>query len=134
MKMKLFRGGKYALEGPGRLDLEVPKDSLLSINFMTGGPTQIYPTSEIALSQNGTLIRKFKVTPLKPNYPGKVHVHIVETLPMGMVTPGDVRIEVRHLDRGFENPFRVVGAMLTTPTTAEQGEASDEGADFATTK
>ena len=113
MTMREFANQKYALEAPGWITLQLERRSMLHINYMAGGPEQIYPTTRVVL-KTGSGSHTVDVVPVvETNVMGKSAVHVVLTLPIGMVDAGVSQLEFIPLEEG-QNPFRIVGTIASS--------------------
>jgi hypothetical protein len=114
MAMVEFSKHKFALEGPGFMDLLVDRPSMLYINYMAGGPEQIYPNTAVRVEEQSNSRFKMNVIVVPivdTNVQGKSAVHVVQTATIGRVEAGAIRIELLPLEEQ-QNPFRMVGVVL----------------------
>lgn len=110
MKMIEFSPDKFALEAPGWIELKVERGVTLSINYMAGGPEQIYPKTMIRLGEKQALEA---IPVVKTHASGKQNVHVVQTLKVGKVEAGTIKLQMFPMEEK-ENPFRIVGIVMTT--------------------
>ena len=108
-----FSKDKFAMEAPGMMTLRLERRSMLYISYMAGGPEQIYPKTRVAVKAGSDSFSVDVLPVVETNVQGKNAVHIVLTLPIGMVEAGTIELEMIPLEEG-QNPFRVVGTIAST--------------------
>lgn len=114
MKMVEFSSQKFALEAPGFVEFQVDRPVMLSINYMAGGPEQIYPLTQIRVGYHMVELKPLVQTHAQE----KKAIHIVQTVAIGVVEPGTMKLELLPLEEN-QNPFRIVGVVITSVVEAD---------------
>lgn len=116
---------KYALEATvpqSWIEVINPTESPMEVHveyMVTDHPT-IYPDVRVTLLNSLDTPHGVPIKPEASTITGlNVHIHIVKTARLGLASPGRGIIHIATLDKAKakEHPFRVVGTILTPPST-----------------